>query len=964
MEGPSPIAEGRAARGPSGRSAVAAAVSILRALRLAVPLVVKQPGLRLRAWMARRELGAAVAAHGQFGGEAEKNGPVGGSRVLDRPLAERAAAERLYALTAPAWPDPKLPVAGRLQGWLRGAVVRYLGPRQLARWRLALADARLGAAALDLGGLHGPALAVAEHAWVAEEAIATADDAIDAHLFEASAAWRELLGVAVVNARTAASASARATRSGSRAAGRAARSGSIATARGLRAASIASARASRTGSTASLLATRAASVALGRAVRWLALAVIWLVGSAARAGIAAVRWTIRRLGPLVRVVAAPPDRRLPAWRRFFRPVAAALVLTLLAGALAGLPAAAVLAGSVKSASASLPDLATMRPLAQPERSQVYDRNGKLIDVLHDEQDRIVVPLSSMPKILQDAVLAAEDQRFYQHHGIDDRGILRAVVANLLEGETVQGGSTITQQLVRNAYPDLRDRSLIRKVKEASLASQLEDRMSKQQILEAYLNRVYFGAGYYGVEAASRGYFGEHAADLSIAQAATLAGIIREPERANPRTATQRATQRRDTVLQQMVKLSMITPAQANTAEGTPMRVKPARESGDKYPWFMDALKRQLLADPRLGDTVAERNRELYEGGLRIDTTLDPTMQQQAEQAAANWRPASGPDVAIVSIDPRSGAVRALVGGRDFNKSKYNLAVQAERQAGSSFKPFVLAAALNDGISPDSRWESSGFSGTVCGRPWSVSNYEGGGSGKITLREATARSVNGVYARVMAKLCPAKVVSMAKRLGVSVLASQAQEPSIALGTANVTPLEMASAYATFADLGVYHQPVLFTRISHHGKTLFESSTKGEQRISPDLAYQVTNVLKGVVQGGTGTAARLGRPVAGKTGTTSDYRDAWFVGYTPQLSTAVWMGNPVQEQPMTDVGGIRVTGGSYPARIWHDFMAAALAGRPSLDWRRPDGGAEYAVVSGQSDQRQRPRHPRRHGGGGQG
>ena len=1000
MEGPLPTGEGPAERGPSPGSPIAAAAArLLRALCLAVPLLARQPGRRLRAWTARRKLGAMVAANTQGSAPTQVAAstqvaaePPTGSRALDRPLAERAAAERLRAFTAPPWPDAQLPIGGRVQGWIRGAILRYLGPRQLAGWRLALADARLGAAAMEVGELPGPVLAVGQHAWVAEEALADASEAIEAHLAEAAAAWRELLGAVGLHTRTAASASARATRAGSHAAGRraragshaagrraragslaagrAARSGSIATGRGLRAASLTSARATRTGSVAAWHGIRVSSLTVARAIRVLALAVLWVIGGVIAAVVAGTRAVIRRLGPLVRVVAAPPDRRLPAWRRFLRPVAAALVLTVLAGALAGLPAAAVLAISVKSASASLPDLAHMRPLAQPERTQVYDRNGKLIDVLHDEQDRIVVPLSSMPKILQDAVLAAEDQRFYQHHGIDDRGILRAVVANLVRGETVQGGSTITQQLVRNAYPDLQDRSLVRKVKEASLAAQLEERMSKAQILEAYLNRVYFGAGYYGVEAASRGYFGKHASELSVAQAATLAGVIREPERANPRTAPTRAAQRRDTVLQQMAKLSMITPAQAAAAEATPMKVKPPLDNGDNYPWFMDALKRQLLADPRLGDTVAERNRELYEGGLRIDTTLDPTMQKQAEQAAANWRPASGPDVAIVSIDPRSGAVRALVGGRDFQKRKYNLAVQAERQAGSSFKPFVLAAALNQGISPDSRWESSGFSGTVCGRPWSVSNYEGGGSGRITLREATARSVNGVYARVMAQLCPAKVVAMAERLGVSVLDSQAHEPSIALGTANVTPMEMASAYATFADLGVYHQPVLFTRISHHGKTLFENSTKGEQRISPELAYEVTDVLKGVVQRGTGTAAALGRPVAGKTGTTSDYRDAWFVGYTPQLSTAVWMGNPQQEEPMTDVGGIRVTGGSYPARIWHDFMAAALAGRPSLDWRRPDGGPEFAVLTtGQGgDQqrrgRQRPPNGGGHGGAGQG
>src|SRR6266536_1583429 len=785
----------------TGVPAIMEAAHLLRSLGMAAWLLLTQPGRWLRLRVALRRLGAIVAEHA-----AEPSRPL----PLERLLARRAEAERRLAATAPPWPSAEIDLVERARGFLRGGLLRYAGPRQLARWRL-------------------------------------------------------------------------------------------------------------------------------RAVE-------------------------RPLGPIVRALAAPPDPRLPAWRRFLRPVAGALTLTLLAGALAGLPAAAMLGGSVKAASAGLPDLANLQPLSQPERTQVYDRDGHLIEVLHDEQDRIVVPLTSMPQVLRDAVLAAEDERFYQHHGIDDRGILRALLANLIQGQTVQGSSTITQQLVRNAYPDLRDRSLVRKVKEASLAAQLEERMSKDQILEAYLNRVYFGAGYYGVEAASRGYFGRHVRDLSLAQAATLAGVIREPELSNPRSAPRRALQRRNTVLQQMGALAMVPPAEAARAARSRLGVRPPRQVGGQYPWFIDALKRQLLDDPRLGHSVAERRRRLYEGGLRIDTTLDPAAQHQAEQAVARWRPASGPDVALVAVDPRDGAVRAVVGGRDFRRHQFNLAVQGERQAGSAFKPFVLAAALDNGISPDSRWESGGLSGQICGSPWTVSNYEGKGSGRMSLREATWHSVNGVYARVMARLCPARVVSMAERLGLGVPERQSHAPSIALGAANVSPLGMASAYATLADQGVHQRPVLFTKVSRHGRTLFENRPEPERRISAALAYQVTDVLKGVVQHGTGTAAAIGRPVAGKTGTTQDYRDAWFVGYTPQLATAVWMGYPGREVPMLDVGGIRVTGGSYPARIWHDFMAAAMAGQPSLDWQRPPGTLGFTVLPPVSQQpRDQGTRPRKHGHG---
>jgi penicillin-binding protein 1A len=955
MEAPLPIAEpGRAERGPTRRAAIMAA-DLLRSIGLAAWLLVTQPGRRLRLRAARRRLGAAVAVH--------RDG-LARPRSLERLLAGRDEAERRLDGTSPPWPSIELDPADRLLGFLRAGLPRFGGPRQLASWRLRAAERRLGAGAMDLPELPGPVLAVRQHAGVVEEALDAASAEIGEQLADAADSSRALAMALADQTRTASAIAARATRAWAIVAGREMRAGSLAAARATGAASIvagraawaasivagratwagslATGRAARVAATATGRAARSVGLGVGRGIRAVALAFGWALLAILRAALAVARVVGRPVGPIVRRLAAEPDHRLPAWRRFLRPVAAALALTMLAGALAGLPAAAMLGGSVKAASAGLPDLADLRPVAQPERTQVYDRNGRLIEVLHDEQDRIVVPLASMPQVLRDAVLAAEDERFYQHHGIDDRGILRALFANLVQGQTVQGGSTITQQLIRNAYPDLRDRSLVRKVKEASLAAQLEERMSKDQILEAYLNRVYFGAGYYGVEAASRGYFGKHVSDLSLAQAATLAGIIREPERANPRTSAGQALERRNTVLQQMASLNMVPSATATSAARTPLRVQPPRETGGRYPWFIDALKRQLMEDPRLGGTPAERRRNLYEGGLQIITTLDTTMQQQAEHAAATWRPRSGPDVALVSIDPRDGAVRAVVGGRNYRHREFNLAIQAQRQAGSSFKPFVLAAAMDAGISPDSGWESSGFSSDdVCGVPWTVSNYEGQGSGRMSLREATWHSVNGVYARVMARLCPSRVVSMAERLGVDVPDSQAHAPSIALGAANVTPIEMASAYATIADLGVYNKPMLFTKISRHGRTLIENHPQGERRISAALAYQVTDVLKGVVRSGTGTAAGIGRPVAGKTGTTQGYRDAWFVGYTPQLATAVWMGDPQQEVPMRDVGGIQVTGGSYPARIWHDFMVAALAGQPALDWARPEGSLSFSV-----------------------
>jgi penicillin-binding protein 1A len=681
-----------------------------------------------------------------------------------------------------------------------------------------------------------------------------------------------------------------------------------------------------------------------------------------------------RLAPLVTAMAAPPNRRRRGWLPFARPVVVALALTLLVATATAVPAGMLVADSVKGAGAGLPELEELRQLRQPERTQVYDRQGRVIEVLKDEQDRIVVPLSKISPTLQQAVIAAEDARFYEHKGVDDRGIVRAAVTNLLSGEVSQGGSTITQQLVRNSYPDLKDISIVRKIKEAALAAQLEGKLSKDEILHRYLNRVYFGAGYYGVEAASKGYFRKRASEVSLAQAAMLAGVIREPVSSEPRQHPERAKLLRDSVLERMTQLGMISPAQAAKARKQSLKIQEPRSVGGRYPWFIDGLKRQLQEDERLGKTREGRTRRLFEGGLRIHTTLDKDMQLAAEQAVDRWRPPTGPDIALVAIDPRDGGVRAVVGGRNFKTGAYNAALQGVgRQPGSSFKTFVLAAALDAGISPDSVWESSGFDQLVCGSRWSVDNYEGGGSGPVSVRDATRRSVNGVYGRLMEKLCPEKVAEMAEKLGVSPIIPRNRVPSMALGSAEVRPIDMASAYATLANLGEYHKPTFFEKVDHRsGKPVIGEASKPERRISAALAWQVTDILKGVITGGTGTAANIGRPAAGKTGTNQAYRDAWFVGYTPQLAVAVWMGDPKSQQPMYNVQGQRVSGGSFPARVWHDFMAVAMANQEVLDWPKPPEELSYTVLppppqeddkgDGDKDKDKDRKKPRKPGQGG--
>jgi penicillin-binding protein 1A len=576
------------------------------------------------------------------------------------------------------------------------------------------------------------------------------------------------------------------------------------------------------------------------------------------------------------------------------------------------------------------------PAVAATSSKVFAADGTLITTLHAEQDREEVALADIGPGLQQAVVAIEDARFFNHKGVDLRALARALQRNAAAGRVTEGGSTITQQYVKNVLLDP-SQNLDRKLKEAVLALQIERKYTKETILERYLNRIYFGNGAYGVQAASRLYFAKPAAGLALPESALLAGLIAAPERYDPFDHPEAAQARRDVVLERMRELKVIPEAEAVAAKAAPLGVA-ARPAAERYPagHFVQRVKRFVLDDTRFGATPAERRRTLFEGGLRIHTTLDLEVQAKAEEAvtsvlAAGGVPGNdGPAGAVVILDPAHGYVRALVGGRDFfggtPEAKFDLATQGMRQSGSSFKPFVLAAALDRGIPLEKVIDAPG-SLTVPmpdGQPaWVVENYEGTGGPPTNLTEATVASVNTVYAQLIAEVGPQVAVDMARALGVR--SDLKPYPSAVLGTNEVTVLDMASAYGTFAADGMHADPVLITEITRaDGSVLYRRPSSRERVVSRELARKVTSVLGEVVGRGTGVRAQIGRPVAGKTGTAQQWRDAWFVGYTPDLVAAVWVGFPDRQRSMMPPATpMKVTGGSWPAEIWNRAMSAALA-----------------------------------------
>jgi penicillin-binding protein 1A len=602
-------------------------------------------------------------------------------------------------------------------------------------------------------------------------------------------------------------------------------------------------------------------------------------------------------------------------------------------------AAASVVGLVAAAIPRLEQLESSPQLARVP-GKVLAQDGTVLRRLRAPDSRTYVTPEQVPRVLEHAVIAAEDRRFLSHRGIDARGIARAAWVDLRSGTIEQGGSTITQQLVKNALVGS-ERSMGRKTREAVYAIALETRWDKQRIMTAYLNTAYFGAGAYGIRDASRIYFGTRPQRLQPAQAAMLAAALQAPETVNPVRNPRAARRARSRVITAMRELGFLTTLAAEQAERTPLPAAGAvearrRGTGDELaPHFTDHVVGQVAAAYGVAETMG--------GGLRITTTLDPAIQRAANDAMSRIA-GTGLGASVVVISARSGAVLAMAQGGSAERAAFNIAVNGQRQPGSAFKPFALAAALREGRGPAFRLESAPFSEVVHGTRWSVTN-DGGYRGSTTLREATWRSDNTAYARLTKDIGVPNIVRAARDAGITSEITEA--PAVTLGGLpyGVSPLELARAYATFANHG--YQPRLrgwsqfITTAAHPQAGLLEDPAEVASPTDPSeapvraierpIADEVTEILTEVITRGTGRMAAIGTPAAGKTGTSERNADAWFVGYTPNLVAAVWVGNPAGAVPMnTEYVGGPVSGGSYPAQIWADVMRAATVGRQDTDF----------------------------------
>ena len=584
------------------------------------------------------------------------------------------------------------------------------------------------------------------------------------------------------------------------------------------------------------------------------------------------------------------------------------------------------------------NLSKLRPARIGANTFVYAADGSLLGSIPAEKNREPVPLKRISPWMRQATVAIEDRRFYQHGGIDLEGIGRALVRDIEEGRVVEGGSTITQQLVRNLYIRKNERTIQRKVTEACLAMRMNDKYSKEWILAEYMNTVYYGNHAYGIEAAAQTYFSKPARKLTIMQSALLAGLPQAPSVYDPFQYPARAIARRNRVLLAMAEMGVISFAQYREASAVrDLKLKRGKiYTRIHEPYFFSYVREELIK--------AYGPETVRSGGLRVYTTVDRRYQRAAEKAIRDTLYyKDDPAAAIVSIDPMTGAIRAMTAmtpGRVGNQ--FNLAAQSRRQSGSTFKTFVLAAAVAEGVDPNSTTYLSAplhYQPDPYSEPWEVATYSHDYLGSTTIARATLSSDNTVYARLTLDLGPDKVAAMAHRMGVR-SSLKAKEgvyvPSLGLGAMGVSPLDMASAYATLASGGIYSEPMAIRKIEFPDGEEDKSGDWGRPRrkrvIADWVADTVTEVLEDNIQAGTGTGAAIGRTAAGKTGTTEEHSDAWFCGYTPNLSTTVWVGYPQAEIPMENVHGISVAGGTFPAQIWRLFMSSALDG--TRDWEFPE------------------------------
>lgn len=575
--------------------------------------------------------------------------------------------------------------------------------------------------------------------------------------------------------------------------------------------------------------------------------------------------------------------------------------------------------AVAAVEQDLPSLADKGEVTLAQTSTIYASDGTLLAYLHGVENRTVINTDEIPDTLRKAIVAIEDSRFYKHHGVDFESVVRAFATDIQSGRVDQGSSTITMQLVGNLYLDRTDKSFTRKFDEMALAWQYEKKYTKTQILDMYLNTVYYGSGAYGIETAARTYFDKSPSQLTLAEAALLAGTVQLPGSNSPRVDLAKSRARRDVVLEKMLEQGYINYSQYQQAIAEPIKLTATSVYTQvQDPYVVDYVRKQLIS-------MFGQDR-VFKGGLKVETTINPTYQKLATNSIKSTLDRrNDPSAAIVSIEPSTGYIRAMVSSSDYSSVKLNYATQAVRQPGSAFKTFALTAAIEAGINPWTTYYSSQpvslwYPGAT--KPWNVTTYGHTYLGHVSLVKATLASDNTVYAQLALDVGASHIADVARRMGITTPINE--DPAIALGGLyrGVTPLEMASAYATLANGGQHIEPTIITKVTDStGKVVWQANPKKTQAISAGVAYDVTRILQMNVQSGTGTKAAIGRPAAGKTGTAQDWANAWFVGYTPHLATAVWMGYPNKNISMTNVHGIRVTGGSFPAIMWHNFMYTA-------------------------------------------
>ncbi|HEY6571836.1 MAG TPA: PBP1A family penicillin-binding protein [Candidatus Eisenbacteria bacterium] len=633
------------------------------------------------------------------------------------------------------------------------------------------------------------------------------------------------------------------------------------------------------------------------------------------------------------------------WQRMLQ-VTAAVLVVLLCGTVG------VGVGVANWLQKDLPSPASLQTIAPPVKTIVYDIKGKMVHEFYKE-NRNIIPLRQIPKTMVDAILSIEDRRFYSHWGIDPIRLLGALANDIAAGRAEQGGSTITQQLARNLFLT-HEKTFTRKIKEAVLAVRIEQTYTKDEILEMYLNQIYFGEGAYGLDAAAKVFFGKQVGDLTLPECALIAGLPRNPRDYSPRREPERALKRRNLVLASMLDNKRISRAQYEAASEAPLGVTKTRYDARQAPYFMEMVRQYL--DERYGSN------QLYEGGMRVYTTIDIDLQHAAEEAlerriqalevrnqykktrativaeAAKSGSKERPQTeylqgAAVMIDPKTGHILALVGGRDFNESNFNRAVQAARQPGSAFKPFIYAAAMDNGYTPTEMILDTPVSFRAGnGLEWAPQNYDHKFRGPVTLRQALAQSLNVPAAKLLQKLGTPVVSSYARRLGIR--SRLVGDLSLSLGTSEVNLLELTSAYGVFANQGVRTAPVFVLKVEDkNGKVLEQSRVAAEEALSPETALTMTSMLVSVMENGTAASSRalgLNVPAAGKTGTTDDYTDAWFIGYTPDLAAGVWVGFDRKRKI-----GPNMTGAAAALPIWVDMVAAATKGKPPVEFSVPSG-----------------------------